>query len=66
MKRASKAKEATITVTQTGSTIGIYDNQIACLKGLGLGRIGKTKVLNDTPAVRGLITKVNHLIKVEA
>lgn len=35
------------------------------LKGLGLGKIDRTKTLVDTPAVRGLIVKARHLIKVE-
>lgn len=55
----------TVTVTQTGSTIGRIKNQAATLKGLGLGKIGRTKTLEDTPAVRGMIRKVSHLVKVE-
>lgn len=55
----------TVTVTQTGSTIGRQDYQLATLKGLGLGRIGKTKTLEDTPSVRGMIRKVAHLIKTD-
>ncbi len=38
--------------------------QDATLRGLGLGKIGRSKVLEDTPAVRGMIRKVAHLIEV--
>ena len=55
----------TVTVTQTGSTIGRQGYQAATLKGLGLGRIGRIKTLEDTPSVRGMIRKVAHLVKVE-
>lgn len=55
----------TVTVTQTGSSIGRQEYQRATLKGLGLGRIGRTKTLEDTPSVRGMIRKVAHLIAVE-
>ncbi|MCB1529638.1 MAG: 50S ribosomal protein L30 [Rhodospirillales bacterium] len=62
---AKKAAGKTVTVTQTGSSIGRYDYQKATLVGLGLGRIGRTKTLEDTPSVRGMINKVSHLIKVD-
>lgn len=55
----------TVTVTQTGSAIGRKQYQHATLKGLGLGRIGRTKTLEDTSSVRGMINAVSHLIKVE-
>ncbi len=54
----------TVTVRQTGSPIRRPQEQLATLKGLGLGRIGKERVLEDTPAVRGMIRKVAHLIDV--
>jgi len=37
----------------------------ATLRGLGLGRIGRTRTLEDTAAVRGMIAKVNHLVEVK-
>lgn len=55
---------ATITVKQVKSTIGRPEDQCRTLKAMGLGRIGKTKELNDTPAVRGMVKKVQHLIEV--
>jgi large subunit ribosomal protein L30 len=54
----------TVTVTQTGSPIRREGSQRATLIGLGLNRIGRTKTLVDTPATRGMIAKVAHLIKV--
>lgn len=54
-----------IKVTQIGSPIGRTPDQEATLIGLGLGKRHKTRELIDTPAVRGMITKVQHLLKVE-
>lgn len=58
------AKKATVTVRQTGSAIRRKPDQRATLVGLGLGRIGKTKTLEDTPSVRGMISKVAHMVEV--
>jgi large subunit ribosomal protein L30 len=52
-------------VTQTGSRFGRKPGQGETLIGLGLGKIGASRVHVDTPAVRGRIRKVAHLIKVE-
>ncbi|HIA00852.1 MAG TPA: 50S ribosomal protein L30 [Myxococcales bacterium] len=52
-------------VTQTGSTIARPDRQAKVLLGLGLGRIGKSKELEDTASIRGMIYKVQHLVSVE-
>ncbi len=57
--------DKTLTVVQTGSAIRRPKDQLATLKGLGLGRVGKTRQLEDTPAVRGMIKKVAHLVRVE-
>ncbi|MFY9655133.1 MAG: 50S ribosomal protein L30 [Methylocystis sp.] len=54
----------TVTVEQTGSAIGRPERQRQTLRGLGLTRIGRRRTLEDTPAVRGLIAKVAHLIKI--
>ena len=65
-KVAKKSKSGgTVTVTQTGSPIGRKAYQRGTLIGLGLNKIGRTKTLEDTPSVRGMIRKVAHLIKVE-
>jgi len=58
------AKKATLTVRQTGSAIRRKPDQRATLIGLGLGRIGKERVLEDTPSVRGMISKVAHMVKI--
>jgi large subunit ribosomal protein L30 len=55
----------TVTLTQIGSPIGRRNDQEATLKGLGLNKRHRTRTLEDTPAVRGMITKVRHLVKVE-
>jgi large subunit ribosomal protein L30 len=59
------ADKKTLTVTQTGSPIGRTDDQLATLKGLGLNKRHRSRVLEDTPAVRGMINKVHHLVRVE-
>ncbi|MEG3617757.1 50S ribosomal protein L30 [Magnetovibrio sp. PR-2] len=58
-------KKATVKVTQTGSPIGRPKDQLATLKGLGLNKMHRTKELEDTPSVRGMINKVAHLVRVE-
>ena len=55
----------TLTVTQTGSRFGAKPGMKDTLLGLGLGKVRSTRVLEDTPAVRGMIFKVRHLVKVE-
>jgi large subunit ribosomal protein L30 len=54
-----------IKVTQIGSTIGRIDVQKATLIGLGLDKRHRSKVLVDTPSVRGMIEVVKHLVTVE-
>ena len=54
----------TVTVEQTGSAIGRPERQRQTLRGLGLTRIGRRRTLEDTPAGRGLIAKVAHLVKI--
>ena len=58
------ADKKTITVRQTGSPIRRPDDQRATLIGLGLNKIGRTRVLEDTPSVRGMIASVQHLVRV--
>jgi large subunit ribosomal protein L30 len=59
-----KAK-ARLRVTQMRSDSGIPPKVRAVVKGLGLGRIGRTVVVDNTPSFRGMIKKVLHLVKVE-
>ena len=58
-------QKITLKVTQTGSPIGRRSDQRATLIGLGLNKMHRTRELEDTPAVRGMISKVNHLVRVE-
>jgi large subunit ribosomal protein L30 len=53
-----------VTVEQTGSPIGRRRDQQQTLKGLGLNKRHRRRVLEDTPAVRGMIRKVRHLVTV--
>jgi large subunit ribosomal protein L30 len=68
MARSAQAKaetKKTVTVVQTASPIGRRFDQEQTLKGLGLNKIRRRRTLEDTPAVRGMINKVQHLVKVE-
>ena len=53
-----------ITVRQTGSPIRRKNDQRATLVGLGLNKIGRERELEDTPAVRGMIAKVQHMVEI--
>lgn len=68
-KKSAVAKKAagggTLKVTQTGSPIGRHKSQRATLVGLGLNKMHRTRELQDTPEVRGMIRKVSHLVTVE-
>ena len=54
----------TVTIRQTGSPIRREQSQRDTLVGLGLNKIGRTRTLEDTPAVRGMINKVAHMVEV--
>jgi large subunit ribosomal protein L30 len=60
-----KTASKTLKVTQVKSAIGFKNDQGKTLRALGLGKIGRTVEQVDNPAVRGMIFKVKHLIKVE-
>ncbi len=55
----------TVKVTQIGSPIGRTADQQATLIGLGLNKLHRTRELEDTPSVRGMINKVRHLLRVD-
>jgi len=59
------ANAKTIKVTLVKSTSGRLESHKACVAGLGLRRIRHTVEVEDTPSVRGMINKVNYLLKVE-
>lgn len=57
-------KKATLKVKQIGSPIGRTKDQLATLKGLGLNKMHRERELEDTPAVRGMINKIPHLVTI--
>ena len=57
------AEKKTVIVTQVGSPIRRTQDQRATLVGLGLNKLHRTRELEDTPAVRGMITKVAYLVR---
>ena len=65
MAKAKKEAGATVKVTLVRSVIGRIEAHKATVKGLGLRRMHHTVELQDTPAVRGMINKINYLLKVE-
>ena len=58
------ADTKTVTVRQTGSPIRRPKEQRDTLIGLGLNKMGRVRTLEDTPAVRGMIHKVRHLVRI--
>jgi large subunit ribosomal protein L30 len=61
----SKTAGKTLRLTQVRSVIGTKPDHRLCVRGLGLKRINHTVVVQDTPAVRGMIRKVSYLVKCE-
>ena len=55
----------TVRVTQIASGLGRKKDQLQTLAGLGLGKLRRTRELEDTPSVRGMIRRVAHLVRVE-
>jgi large subunit ribosomal protein L30 len=62
---SDNATKRTVRVTQVRSGLGRKKDQIQTLVGLGLGKLRRTRELEDTPAVRGMINRVKHLVEVE-
>ena len=58
------ANTKTIKIEQTGSAQRRHHSQRETLVGLGLNKIGRTRELPDTPATRGMLGKVKHLVRV--
>ena len=56
---------AKISITLKSSVIGANKSQVATVKALGLGKINSTVVHEDTPQIRGMIAKINHLVSVD-
>ncbi len=57
-------KKKTITVEQIGSPLRRPDIQRRTLIGLGLNKMHKQRTLEDTPAVRGMVNKISHLVRI--
>ncbi len=57
--------EKKVKVTLVRSLIGTKESHRATVRGLGLRRVNSTSLLEDTPAVRGMINKVSYLLKCE-
>ena len=66
MATKTKANRAakTLTVVLKKSTASCTKKQIACVKGLGLRKLHHQRTLEDTPAVRGMINKVKHMVAI--
>lgn len=64
-KKETVKNSSQVKVTQTGSPIGRPAIQRRILIGLGLNKMGRTRMLEDTPSIRGMISKVGHLVKAE-
>ncbi len=60
----AQAKKKTIVVRQIGSPIRRPADQRATLIGLGLNKMHKTRELEDTPSVRGMVAKISHLVEI--
>ncbi|MAF32332.1 MAG: 50S ribosomal protein L30 [Magnetococcales bacterium] len=58
------AAKKTITVKQVGSPIGRKADHRATLVGLGLNKLGRERTLEDTPSIRGMISKVSYMVEV--
>ena len=58
------AKDKTIKIEQFGSPLRRHNDQRATLVGLGLNKIGRVREVVDTPATRGMIRKVQHMVRV--
>ena len=56
---------AKVTVTQVRSEIGQSERHRGTLRALGLGKIGRSNELQETPVLAGMLRKVRHLVRVE-
>jgi large subunit ribosomal protein L30 len=63
MAKEAKKQSKTVKLVQYASSAGKIKAQIQTLVGLGLGKINRVSELEDTPSVRGMINKVQHLVR---
>jgi large subunit ribosomal protein L30 len=59
------AEKKTVRITQTGSPIGRQPGQRETLKDLGLNKMNRSKVVEDTHSIRGMVDKVAHMLNIE-
>jgi large subunit ribosomal protein L30 len=64
MKKQKKAAAGKIKVQYYRSAIGFTVHQKLVVKGLGFGKLNSTREVTDTPAIRGMIAKVPHLVRI--
>lgn len=64
-RKSAKKKKKTLRITWVKSTIGCTQPQRGTIRALGLRRRGQTVEHEDTPVIRGMVAKVNHLVTVE-
>jgi large subunit ribosomal protein L30 len=57
---------SSVKITQVRSTIGETDRHLGTLRALGLGKIGRSAEHQDTPELRGMLRRINHLVRIEA
>jgi large subunit ribosomal protein L30 len=57
---------SSVRITQVRSTIGQTDRHLGTLRALGLGKIGRSADHQDSPALRGMLRHINHLVRIEA
>jgi len=62
---AKKTKQKLLKITQVRSQIGYEEKQRRVLRGLGLGRIGRSVLRVDDQCIRGMVNKIPHLVSVE-
>jgi large subunit ribosomal protein L30 len=63
-KKAAKSGVVKIRIQYYRSAIGFNSSQKRVVKGLGFGKLNATREVEDTPAVRGMIAKVPHLVRI--
>jgi len=61
----AKTKQKQIKVTLVRSPIGFQPKHRECVRGLGLKRLNQTVVLEDTPSVRGIVNRIEYMVRVE-
>jgi|MGYP001604501653 large subunit ribosomal protein L30 len=61
----AKKKQKQIKVTLVRSPIGYQPKHRECVRGLGLKRMHQTVTLEDTPSVRGMVNKIDYMVRVE-